>query len=55
MTGFDPLEQFRNTVSRLQILADSYESFVKIVGMTGFEPATFCSQSRRATSCATSR
>lgn len=23
--------------------------------MTGFEPATFCSQSRRATSCATSR
>ena len=26
-----------------------------LVGMTGFEPATSCSQSRRATICATSR
>ena len=26
-----------------------------LVGMTGFEPATSCSQSRRATNCATSR
>lgn len=26
-----------------------------IVGTTGFEPATFCSQSRRATNCATFR
>ena len=26
-----------------------------VVGMTGFEPATSCSQSRRAASCATSR
>ena len=26
-----------------------------MVGMTGFEPATSCSQSRRATNCATSR
>ncbi len=26
-----------------------------LVGMTGFEPATSCSQSKRATNCATSR
>ena len=29
--------------------------FCVLVGMTGFEPATSCSQSRRATNCATSR
>ena len=28
---------------------------VFLVGMTGFEPATSCSQSKRATNCATSR
>ena len=28
---------------------------LNLVGMTGFEPATSCSQSRRATNCATSR
>ena len=26
-----------------------------LIGMTGFEPATFWSQTKRATSCATSR
>ena len=32
-----------------------FSAVIIMVGMTGFEPATSCSQSRRATNCATSR
>ena len=33
----------------------SIKMMLLLVGMTGFEPATSCSQSKRATNCATSR
>ena len=32
-----------------------YPTNTKLVGVTGFEPATSCSQSKRATNCATPR
>ena len=34
---------------------DNWEPALPMVGVTGLEPAAFCSQSRRATSCATPR
>ena len=53
-------ERFRDNKQKISpILAKRTDFLVHkaqvLVGMTGFEPATSCSQSTRATNCATSR
>ena len=46
--GFEPTFSYQLEYTRMSIF--SYQ-----VGMIGLEPATSCSQSTRATNCATSR
>ena len=44
-----------NFVVMIEIKATSFNLSLFLVEVTGFEPATSCSQSRRATNCATPR
>ncbi len=51
--GYKP--RFYKTIARKNPAFMRISGLFRVVGVTGFEPAASCSQSRRATNCATPR